>query len=112
MASQLFSMPAGKGVEVGAGFGAGARRGREDNDPYVMSDGRVATARNSAGGLLGGITSGMPIIVRAAFRPTPSISLEQQTVSLSQKAPTSHRGRCTRCRAGRPRQSPRRIRRP
>ena len=72
-----------------AGFAAAALRGSEYNDPYVMSDGRVATARNSAGGLLGGITSGMPIIVRAAFRPTPSISLEQQTVSLSQKAPTS-----------------------
>ena len=89
MAAQLFSIPAVKGVEFGAGFGAAALRGSEYNDPYVMSDGRVATARNSAGGLLGGITSGMPIIVRAAFRPTPSISLEQQTVSLSQKAPTS-----------------------
>ena len=89
MAAQLFSIPAVKGVEFGAGFAAAALRGSEYNDPYVMSDGRVATARNSAGGLLGGITSGMPIIVRAAFRPTPSISLEQQTVSLSQKAPTS-----------------------
>ena len=89
MAAQLFSIPAVKGVEFGAGFGAAALRGSEYNDPYVMSDGRVATARNSAGGLLGGITSGMPIIVRAAFRPTPSIGLEQQTVSLSQKAPTS-----------------------
>ena len=49
----------------------------------------MATARNSAGGLLGGLSNGMPIVVRAAFRPTPSISLEQQTVSLSQKAPAA-----------------------
>ena len=89
MAAQLFSIPAVKGIEFGAGFAAAALRGSEYNDPYVMSDGRVATARNSAGGLLGGISNGMPIVVRAAFRPTPSISLEQQTVSLSQKAPTS-----------------------
>ena len=54
-----------------------------------MSDGRVATVRNSAGGLLGGISNGMPIVVRAAFRPTPSISLEQQTISLSQQTPQS-----------------------
>ena len=89
IARLAFAIPAVKGVEFGAGFAAAALRGSEYNDPYVMSDGRVATARNSAGGLLGGIASGMPIIVRAAFRPTPSISLEQQTVSLSQKAPTS-----------------------
>ena len=50
-----------------------------------MKDGQVVTTRNNAGGLLGGITNGMPIIVRAAFRPTPSISQEQNTVSLSQK---------------------------
>ena len=87
MAAQLFSIPAVKGVEFGAGFGAAALRGSEYNDPYVMSDGRVATTRNSAGGLLGGISNGMPIVVRAAFRPTPSISLEQQTVSLSQQMP-------------------------
>ena len=87
MAAQLFSIPAVKGVEFGAGFGAAVLRGSEYNDPYVMSDGRVATARNSAGGLLGGISNGMPIVVRTAFRPTPSISLEQQTVSLSQQTP-------------------------
>ena len=74
-------------LEFGAGFAAAALRGSEYNDPYGMSDGRVATARNSAGGLLGGISNGMPIVVRAAFRPTPSISLEQQTVSLSQQTP-------------------------
>ena len=87
MAAQLFSIPAVKGVEFGAGFHAAAMRGSEYNDPYALSQGRVTTVRNSAGGLLGGISNGMPVIVRAAFRPTPSISLEQQTVSLSKKAP-------------------------
>ena len=54
-----------------------------------MKDGQIVTRTNNAGGLLGGITSGMPIIVRAAFRPTPSLSREQHTVSLSQKADTT-----------------------
>ena len=85
MANYLFSIPAVKGVEFGAGFTAASMRGKGYNDPYAMKDGKVVTTRNNAGGLLGGITNGMPIIVRAAFRPTPSISQEQNTVSLSQK---------------------------
>ena len=89
MANYLFSIPAVKGVEFGAGFTAASMRGSAYNDPYVMQDGRVVTTRNNAGGLLGGLTNGMPIIVRAAFRPTPSVSLEQQTVSLSEKADTT-----------------------
>ncbi len=83
MASELFSIPAVKGVEFGAGFGAAKLCGSQYNDPYAMRDGHVITTRNSAGGLLGGMTTGMPIVVRAAFRPTPSIGLEQPTVSLS-----------------------------
>ncbi len=83
MAAQLFSIPAVKGVAFGAGFEAARMRGSAYNDPYAMQTGRVTAVRNSAGGLLGGMTNGMPIIVRAAFRPTPSISVEQQTVSLS-----------------------------
>jgi len=89
MANYLFSIPAVKGVEFGAGFTAAAMRGSAYNDPYAMKDGKVVTTRNNAGGLLGGLTNGMPIVVRAAFRPTPSVSLEQQTVSLSQKADTT-----------------------
>ena len=89
MANYLFSIPAVKGVEFGAGFTAAFMRGKGYNDPYAMKDGQVVTTRNNAGGLLGGITNGMPIIVRAAFRPTPSISQEQNTVSLSQKADTT-----------------------
>ncbi len=84
MANYLFAIPAVKGVEFGAGFAAAGMRGSAYNDPYAIKAGRVVTTRNSAGGLLGGITNGMPLIVRAAFRPTPSVSLEQNTVSLSQ----------------------------
>ena len=89
MANYLFAIPAVKGVEFGAGFTAASMRGRYYNDPYLMKDGQIATRTNNAGGLLGGITSGMPIIVRAAFRPTPSLSREQHTVSLSQKTDTT-----------------------
>lgn len=89
MANYLFSIPAVKGVEFGAGFTAASMMGHAYNDPYAMQDGQVVTTRNNAGGLLGGITNGMPIIVRAAFRPTPSISQEQPTVSLSQKENTT-----------------------
>lgn len=82
IAAQLFGIPAVKGVEFGAGFAAARMRGSEYNDPYAMVDGKVAVKSNLAGGLLGGLTDGAPIVVRAAFRPTPSISMEQQTVSL------------------------------
>ncbi|MEG2315889.1 MAG: chorismate synthase [Clostridia bacterium] len=82
-AQQLFSIPAVKGVEFGAGFAAAQMHGSSYNDPYLVVEGRVATSRNSAGGLLGGLTNGMPIIARAAFRPTASIGMEQDTISLS-----------------------------
>ncbi|MDD3411147.1 MAG: chorismate synthase [Eubacteriales bacterium] len=81
----FFSIPAVKGVEFGAGFGAADMRGSEYNDPYFMQGGQVAALRNSAGGLLGGLTDGMPILARVAFRPTASISMPQQSVSLSGK---------------------------
>lgn len=83
LAQTIFGIPAVKGVEFGAGFGAARLRGSENNDPYYMDGATVKTASNRAGGILGGITSGMPILFRAAFKPTPSIYREQQTVSLS-----------------------------
>ncbi len=86
IAQQLFSIPAVKGVEFGAGFGCATMPGSEYNDPYYVEDGEIRTERNAAGGLLGGITNGMPIIARCAFRPTASIGKEQQTVSLSAAA--------------------------
>ena len=82
-AGHLFSIPAVKGVEFGAGFAAARMRGSAYNDPYAMEGGAVKTTRNSAGGLVGGLANGMPVVVRAAFRPTASISSGQQTVSLS-----------------------------
>lgn len=89
MANYLFSIPAVKGVEFGAGFTSASMRGSAYNDPYIMKDGQIAASRNSAGGLLGGITNGMPIIVRVAFRPTPSVGVEQSTVSLSEETNTT-----------------------
>lgn len=83
LAAALFGIPAVKGVEFGAGFGVATMRGSENNDPFTMKDGKVVTQTNRAGGILGGITNGMPLVFRLAFKPTPSIAREQQTVSLS-----------------------------
>ena len=85
LARLLFSVPAVKGVEFGAGFGAANMRGSENNDPFTVKDGNVVTQTNHAGGILGGITNGMPLVFRLAFKPTPSIAREQQTVSMSKK---------------------------
>ena len=83
LASLLFSVPAVKGVEFGAGFAAARMRGSEHNDPFVAEGGAIRTQTNHAGGILGGISSGMPILFRAAFKPTPSIARKQHTVRLS-----------------------------
>ncbi|MGI6264572.1 MAG: chorismate synthase [Acutalibacteraceae bacterium] len=82
LAALLFGVPAVKGVEFGDGFDLAARRGSEANDPWRMDNGRVTAASNHNGGILGGITTGMPLIVRAAIKPTPSIAVEQDTVDL------------------------------
>ena len=83
IAQIVYGVPAVKGVEFGAGFAAAKLRGSQNNDDYVISDGQIHTATNNAGGILGGITTGMPLIFRAALKPTPSISRPQQSVSLS-----------------------------
>ena len=88
LAAALFGIPAVKGVEFGAGFGASRLHGSEDNDPFTMEDGRVVTTQNRAGGILGGITTGMPLVLRVGLKPTPSIALPQQTVSLSRQEDT------------------------
>ncbi|MBQ9098605.1 MAG: chorismate synthase [Clostridia bacterium] len=88
LSSILFSIPAVKGVEFGAGFDVANLYGSESNDPYVYRNEKVETATNRCGGILGGMTNGMPLILRAAFKPTPSIAKEQQTVSLHQKTNT------------------------
>ncbi len=82
-ASLLFGIPAVKGVDFGAGFSAAYLRGSQNNDPfYYDENGMVRTRTNHAGGILGGITTGMPLVFQAAFKPTPSISKEQDTIDL------------------------------
>jgi chorismate synthase len=82
VAKILLTVPAVKGVEFGAGFKAAELRGSENNDAYQIQQGKIGTLTNNAGGILGGISSGMPIIVRVAVKPTPSIAKEQCTVNL------------------------------
>ena len=80
--SILFSIPAVKGVEFGRGFGVSEIAGSENNDPYrINKNGETVTETNNAGGILGGITNGMPIVFRIAVKPTPSIGKEQKTVN-------------------------------
>jgi len=83
IAKILLAVPAVKGVEFGLGFAAAELKGSENNDQYQMHHGKVMTLTNNAGGILGGLSSGMPIIVRVAVKPTPSIAKEQRTVNLS-----------------------------
>ena len=82
LAHLLFSVPAVKGVEFGAGFRAAAMRGSEHNDPFDVEAGRVVTATNHAGGILGGITNGMPVTFRVVVKPTASIAKPQRSVDL------------------------------
>lgn len=88
LSSILFAVPAVKGVEFGAGFACASMRGSQCNDPYCIQSGAVRTVSNNNGGILGGIANGMPILLRAAFKPTPSIGIEQDSVSLSQMKET------------------------
>ena len=78
----LFGIPAVRGVSFGAGFAAAGMRGSAHNDPFHMDGGRVAARTNHAGGVLGGITTGMPLVVNVGVKPTASISREQDTVDL------------------------------
>lgn len=82
LAHALFSIPAVKGVEFGGGFALADKRGSEANDPFRSEDGRPITVTNSSGGILGGISNGMPIVFRCAVKPTPSIYKEQLTVDM------------------------------
>ena len=91
IASALYAIPGVKGVEFGLGFEIAKLRGSEANDPIRLEDGRIFTETNNAGGINGGITNGMPLVVRCAFRPTPSISREQKTVDLSKQENTTLR---------------------
>ena len=83
----VFAVPGVKGIEFGAGFSAGRMKGSENNDEYEIRDGRVVTRSNNHGGILGGLSSGMPIVFRAAMKPTPSIAKEQESVDLETMEP-------------------------
>lgn len=89
IAANIFGIPAVKGVEFGAGFAAARLRGSENNDAFAVENGRVITKTNRCGGILGGISTGMPIVFRAAFKPTPSIAHEQESVDLKTMQPVS-----------------------
>lgn len=78
----LFAIPAVKAVEFGSGVKASEMTGSTHNDPFTFRGGRVVTETNNAGGILGGLSSGMPIVCRVTFKPTPSISKPQKTVDL------------------------------
>ncbi len=88
LAHLLFSIPAVKGVDFGAGFRSASMRGSEHNDPFAVRDGRVVTETNHAGGILGGITDGMPVTFRVAFKPTASIAKPQRSVDLETMSET------------------------
>ncbi len=79
----VFAIPAVKGIEFGAGFEVSRSHGSQNNDAFCIRGGQVATCTNRSGGILGGITDGMPVVFRAAVKPTPSIARAQQSVSLS-----------------------------
>jgi len=85
IARLVFAVPAVKGIEFGAGFAAARMKGSQCNDGFYYKDGKILTETNNNGGILGGISSGMPIIFRAAIKPTPSISVPQKTVDINKK---------------------------
>lgn len=82
LAKALVNIPAVKGVEFGAGFTAARLKGSENNDPFKIDKGKIITKTNNAGGILGGISNGMPLVVRVAVKPTASIAVEQATVDI------------------------------
>lgn len=78
----IFSIPGVKGLEFGAGFEIARLNGSEANDEYFIDDGKVRTYSNNNGGIIGGITDGMPLVFRVAFKPTPSIAMKQRTIDI------------------------------
>jgi chorismate synthase len=89
LSQAFFAIPAVKGVEFGAGFAAARMKGSEDNDAFAVVDGKVRTTTNNHGGILGGISSGMPLIARLAVKPTPSIGKLQRSVDMANMEQTT-----------------------
>ena len=88
MSAAMFGIPGVKGIEFGNGFKAAAMRGSENNDAFIIADGAIKTRTNNHGGILGGMTSGMPLVLRIAMKPTPSIFKEQDSIDLIEKKET------------------------
>ena len=84
----LFGIPAVKGVEFGNGFACATLRGSQNNDAFTIDGDHIVTKTNRAGGLLGGLTSGMPLVFRVAVKPTPSSAMEQESVDILSMQPT------------------------
>lgn len=82
LSKALFAIPAVKGVEFGSGFEGAKRRGSENNDIYKVEEGKIVTVSNNSGGILGGLSNGMPLLLRIAFKPASSIAKKQQSVDL------------------------------
>ena len=83
IARAVFGIPAVKGIEFGKGFGLAGMKGSESNDQYFVDNNNIKAVSNSMGGIVGGMSNGMPLVFRTAFKPTPSISKEQRSVDLS-----------------------------
>ena len=88
IASAMFAIPAVKGIEFGMGFGASLLTGKENNDEFYIENETIKTQTNNSGGILGGITNGMPVTFKVAFKPTPSISIPQNSVDVLNKKET------------------------
>lgn len=85
----IYSIPSVKGVEFGSGFAGSELFGSQNNDPYIVKNGKVATKTNNAGGILGGLSNGMPIMMRIAFKPASSIAKKQNTIDVKTKKPVT-----------------------
>lgn len=89
LSKALYSIPAVKGVEFGSGFYGSTTTGYENNDQYTIKNGKIITKTNNAGGILGGLSNGMPIVLRVAFKPASSIAKKQSTIDIKTKKPVS-----------------------
>ncbi len=89
LAKAFFAIPAVKGVEFGSGFSAARKRGSENNDSFIVKNSKIVTKTNNAGGILGGISNGMPVVVRVVVKPTSSIARSQETVNIRSMEPAN-----------------------
>jgi chorismate synthase len=89
LSKALYSIPAVKAIEFGSGFAGSKRRGSENNDVYMIKNGKVVTKTNNAGGILGGLSNGMPLVIRVGFKPAASIAKTQETLDISRKSQAS-----------------------